>query len=113
MAIKEKEVRRDDITRVIDAGKAVAIPAGRLLIHVIPQKVIVDDQDGIRDPIGMSGVRLEVRVHTDTIEFEGGKDVVSYGTALSQDRSFYRQSSLRTMLPTQPFCRSYDRLRAL
>ncbi len=50
VAIKEKEVRRDDITRAIDAGKAVAIPADRLLIHVIPQEFIVDDQDGIKDP---------------------------------------------------------------
>ena len=57
VAIKDKEVRKDDITRAIDAAKAVAIPADRLLIHVIPQEFIVDDQDGIKDPIGMSGVQ--------------------------------------------------------
>ncbi|MBA4416455.1 MAG: cell division protein FtsA [Syntrophus sp. (in: bacteria)] len=63
VAIKDKEVRADDVSRAIDAAKAVAIPADRELIHVIPQEFIVDDQDGIREPIGISGVRLEVKVH--------------------------------------------------
>ena len=76
VAIKEKEVRRDDITRAIDAGKAVAIPADRLLIHVIPQEFIVDDQDGIKDPIGMSGVRLEVRVHIVTASTSSAENIV-------------------------------------
>ena len=55
VAVKEKEVRKDDIARAIDAAKAVAIPADRDLLHVIPQEYIVDDQDGIKDPVGMSG----------------------------------------------------------
>jgi cell division protein FtsA len=63
VAIKDREVRQDDITRAIDAAKAVAVPADRELIHVIPQEFIVDDQDGIWEPIGISGVRLEVKVH--------------------------------------------------
>ena len=52
VAVKDKEVRKDDIARAIDAAKAVAIPADRDLIHVIPQEYIVDDQDGIKDPWG-------------------------------------------------------------
>ena len=63
VAIKDKEVRPDDVARAIDAAKAVAIPADRELIHVIPQEYIIDDQDGIRDPIGITGVRLEVKTH--------------------------------------------------
>lgn len=61
--IKEREVRRGDVRRVIDQAKAVAIPLDREVIHVLPQEFIVDDQDGIQEPIGMIGVRLETRVH--------------------------------------------------
>jgi len=57
------EVTEDDIRRVIDAAKAVVMPIDREIIHVIPQEFIVDDQRGIRDPMGMSGVRLEAEVH--------------------------------------------------
>lgn len=63
VAIKEKEVSQEDIVRAIDAAKAVRISSDREIIHVIPQEYIVDDQDGIKDPIGISGVRLEVKVH--------------------------------------------------
>ena len=63
VAVKDKEITQYDIQRVIDAAKAVAIPMDREVIHIIPQEYIVDDQDGIRDPIGMNGVRLEVKVH--------------------------------------------------
>jgi cell division protein FtsA len=63
VAVRDKEVRRDDIARAIDAAKAIPLSADRDLIHVIPQEYIVDDQDGIKDPLGMSGVRLEVKVH--------------------------------------------------
>jgi len=63
VAIREKEVKPDDIARAIDAAKAIAIPADREILHVIPQEFIIDDQDGIRDPIGITGVRLEVKVH--------------------------------------------------
>lgn len=76
VAIKDKEVRRDDIARAIDAAKAVPVPSDRQLLHVIPQEFIVDDQDGIRDPIGMSGVRLEVRVHIVTGTTSSAQNIV-------------------------------------
>ncbi len=60
---KDSEVRANDVERVIQAAKAVAIPADREILHVLPQEYVVDDQDGIRDPVGMSGVRLEAEVH--------------------------------------------------
>ncbi len=63
VGIKGKEIERGDIDRVIDAARAVVIPADRSSLHVIPQEFKVDDQDGIRDPLGMMGTRLEARVH--------------------------------------------------
>ncbi len=63
IAIRNKEVREDDISRVIEAAKAVAVPADREVLHVLPREFKIDDQDGIFDPIGMSGVRLEASVH--------------------------------------------------
>ena len=60
---KDNEIAAADVARVIEAAKAIAIPTDREIIHVIPQEFIVDEQDGIRDPIGMSGVRLEAEVH--------------------------------------------------
>jgi cell division protein FtsA len=87
VAIKDKEVRKDDISRAIDAAKAVAIPADRDLLHVIPQEYIVDDQDGIKDPIGMSGVRLEVKVHMITGAITSAQNIVKccYLAGLSVD----------------------------
>ena len=76
VAVKDKEVKTDDIIRAIDAAKAVAIPADRELIHVIPQEFIVDDQDGIRDPIGITGVRLEVKVHIVTGSISSAQNVI-------------------------------------
>ena len=76
VAVKDKEVRKDDITRAVDAAKAVAIPADRDLLHVIPQEYIVDDQDGIKDPVGMSGVRLEVKVHIVTGSIASAQNIV-------------------------------------
>lgn len=63
VGIKGKEITKGDIGRVIDAARAVAIPADRSSLHIIPQEFKVDDQDGIRDPMGMMGVRLEAKVH--------------------------------------------------
>lgn len=63
VAIKNLEVSESDIRRVIDAAKAVMIPPDKEIIHIIPQEFIVDDQPGIKDPRGMNGTRLEVRVH--------------------------------------------------
>ena len=63
VAIKDREVRGQDIIRVVDAAKAVAIPADREIIHVLPREYMVDDQRGILEPVGMHGVRLEAQVH--------------------------------------------------
>jgi cell division protein FtsA len=63
VAIRDKEVTQTDIDRVIDAARAVAIPADQKILHILPQEFIVDEQDGVHEPIGMSGVRLEAKVH--------------------------------------------------
>jgi len=63
VAIRDSEVSTGDVARVIDAARAVAIPADQKILHVIPQEFIIDNQDGIKEPIGMSGVRLEAKVH--------------------------------------------------
>lgn len=63
VAVKDREVMRQDIKRVIDAAMAIAIPLDREVLHAIPQEFIVDGQDGIKDPLGMSGIRLEAKVH--------------------------------------------------
>ena len=63
VAIRDKEVTSGDVDRVIDAARAVAIPADQRILHILPQEFIIDTQEGIREPIGMSGVRLEARVH--------------------------------------------------
>lgn len=60
---ENEEVSPDDVRRVIDAAKAVALPIDREIIHILPQEFVVDDQRGIRDPVGMKGVRLEAEVH--------------------------------------------------
>lgn len=63
VAIRDREVTRADIDRVIDAAQAVVIPADQKVLHILPQEFIVDTQEGVREPIGMSGVRLEAKVH--------------------------------------------------
>ncbi|MGQ9483562.1 MAG: cell division protein FtsA [Desulfosoma sp.] len=63
IAIKSREVTRTDVERVLEAAKAVAMPFDRRVLHVLPQQFVVDDQEGIQDPLGMSGVRLEAKVH--------------------------------------------------
>jgi cell division protein FtsA len=63
VAVKNKEITADDVSRVIDAAKALSIPTDREILHVIPQEFIIDGQEGIREPVGMSGVRLEAKVH--------------------------------------------------
>jgi cell division protein FtsA len=60
---KNRVITREDVRRVIDQSKAIPIPPDRDIIHIIPQEYIVDDQDGIKDPVGMSGIKLEVNVH--------------------------------------------------
>ena len=63
VGIKDKEVTQLDIEKVIDAAQAVAIPSDQRVLHVLPQEFVIDDQDAIREPLGMSGVRLESHVH--------------------------------------------------
>jgi cell division protein FtsA len=76
VAIKDKEVKSEDVERVVEAAKAVAIPMDRELLHIIPQEFIVDDQDGIRDPVGMSGVRMEAKVHIVTGSVTSAQNIV-------------------------------------
>jgi cell division protein FtsA len=76
VAVKDREISEEDIGRVLDQAKAVAIPLDREVIHAIPQGYIVDDQDGIRDPIGMSGVRLEAKVHIVTGAVTSAQNII-------------------------------------
>ena len=72
---KDNEIGPADVDRVVEAAKAVAIPMDREIIHVIPQEFIVDDQNGIKDPVGMSGVRLEAEVHIITGAVTSAKNI--------------------------------------
>lgn len=76
VAIRDKEVLPADIDRVIDAAKAVAIPADQKILHILPQEFAIDSQDGIREPIGMSGVRLEAKVHIVTGAVSAAQNIV-------------------------------------
>jgi cell division protein FtsA len=76
VAVKDREVSEGDVRRVIDAAKAVAIPMDREVIHVIPQEFIIDDQDGVREPLGMSGVRLEAKIHIVTAAVTSAQNIV-------------------------------------
>ena len=76
VAIKDKEVTAADVARVIDAAKAVAIPADQKILHVLPQEFLIDNQEGIRDPVSMSGVRLESRVHLVTGAVSAAQNII-------------------------------------
>jgi cell division protein FtsA len=76
VAIRDKEVMQDDIERVIDAARAVAIPADRKIVHILPQEFVIDNQEGIREPIGMSGVRLEAKVHLVTSAASAAQNII-------------------------------------
>lgn len=76
VAIHAQEVTQADIDRVIDAAKAVAIPSDQRILHILPQEFIIDNQDGIREPIGMSGVRLESKVHIVTGGVSAAQNIV-------------------------------------
>ncbi|HEX9779264.1 MAG TPA: cell division protein FtsA [Geopsychrobacteraceae bacterium] len=76
IAIKNREVTSEDLKRVIDAAKAIAIPMDREVLHILPQEFIIDDQDGIREPLGMSGVRLEAKVHIVTGAVASAQNIV-------------------------------------
>jgi len=76
VAIRDKEVSASDVDRVIDAARAVAIPADQKVLHVLPQEFLIDSQEGIREPIGMSGVRLEAKVHLVTGAVSAAQNIV-------------------------------------
>ena len=76
VAIRDKEVMPSDVERVIDAARAVAIPADQKILHILPQEFIIDSQDGIREPVGMSGVRLESKVHMVTGAVSAAQNII-------------------------------------
>jgi len=76
VAIRDREVTPGDVERVIDAARAVAIPADQKIIHVLPQEFVIDNQEGIREPVGMSGVRLEAKVHLVTGAVSAAQNIV-------------------------------------
>src|ERR1700688_2886373 len=75
VAVRGGEVSGRDVERVIDAARAVAIPLDRQVLHILPQQFAVDDQDGVRDPVGMAGVRLEARIHIVTAAQSYGQNL--------------------------------------
>ena len=75
VAIKEQEVGGQDVERVLDAARAVAIPADQKILHVLPQEYVIDSQEGIKEPQGMSGVRLEAKVHLVTCAVNAAQNV--------------------------------------
>lgn len=75
VAIKDREVFAQDIERVIDAAQAVAIPADQRILHILPQEYRIDDQDGVKEPLGMSGVRLEAKVHLVTCAVNAAQNI--------------------------------------
>lgn len=75
VAIRDKEVRQLDVERVIDAAQAVAIPADQKVLHILPQEFLIDDQEGIKKPLGMSGVRLEAKVHLVTCAVNAAQNI--------------------------------------
>jgi cell division protein FtsA len=77
VAGKNREITRDDVGRALDAARAVNLPAGREILHVLPQDFVVDDQDGVSAPIGMTGSRLEVNVHIITGNASSTQNVVT------------------------------------
>ena len=76
VAIKDKEVGAGDVERVIEAARALAIPADQKILHVVPQEFIIDKQEGIREPVGMSGVRLEAKVHIVTGAVSAAQNII-------------------------------------
>ena len=76
VAIRDKEVTQGDVDRVIDSARAVAIPADQKILHILPQEFVIDRQEGIKEPIGMSGIRLEARVHIVTGAVSAAQNIV-------------------------------------
>ncbi|WP_439135634.1 cell division protein FtsA [Pseudomaricurvus sp.] len=75
VAIKDREVFSQDLDRVIDAAQAVAIPADQKILHILPQEYLIDEQEGVKEPLGMSGVRLEAKVHLVTCAVNAAQNI--------------------------------------
>jgi cell division protein FtsA len=75
VAIRDREVLPQDVDRVIDAAQAVAIPADQKVLHILPQEYLIDNQEGVREPLGMSGVRLEAKVHLVTCAVNAAQNI--------------------------------------
>ena len=76
VAIRDHEVTMSDVDRVIDAARAVAIPADQKILHILPQEFVIDHQEGVKEPIGMSGVRLEAKVHIVTGAVSAAQNII-------------------------------------
>ncbi|MBI2059931.1 MAG: cell division protein FtsA [Nitrospirae bacterium] len=87
IAIKDREVKTVDIDRVVEAAKAVAIPMDREVIHILPQEFILDGQAGLKDPVGMSGVRLESKVHIITAAVTSAQNIIKCANKAGLDVS--------------------------
>ena len=75
VAIRDREVFQQDVERVIDAAQAMAIPADQKILHVLPQEYVIDAQEGVKEPLGMSGVRLEAKVHMVTCAVNAAQNI--------------------------------------
>ena len=75
VAIRDREVFQQDVDRVIDAAQAMAIPADQKVLHVLPQEYVIDTQEGVKEPLGMSGVRLEAKVHMVTCAVNAAQNI--------------------------------------
>ena len=75
VAVRDREVLPQDVDRVIDAAQAMAIPADQKILHILPQEYVIDSQEGVREPLGMSGVRLEVKVHLVTCAVNAAQNI--------------------------------------
>ncbi len=76
VAIKDMEVSQADVDRVIDSARAVAIPADQQILHILPQEFVIDRQEGIKEPVGMAGIRLEARVHMVTGAVSAAQNII-------------------------------------
>jgi len=99
VAGQNNEITQADIRRVVDAAKAVALPIDREILHILPQEFIVDDQHGIKDPVGMSGVRLEAEVHIVTGAITSAQNIY---------RSISRAGMQAMDLVLEPLASSYS-----
>jgi len=75
VAVRDREVYSQDVDRVIDAAQAMAIPADQKILHILPQEYVIDSQEGVREPLGMSGVRLEAKVHLVTCAVNAAQNI--------------------------------------